>query len=123
MKKITSLVVALASVIMLSSCGVNSALTLNHNQNSTQVHLNSNNFKVVDHVSGSSEVKYIFLIGGAKMKQLYENANADMMKKAGLLNTSRALINTVTEEHVGGFPPFYFKRTVTVSSHVIEFTK
>lgn len=53
-------------------------------------------------------------------KQLYENAYSDMVKKADLTG-SRALINIVTEEHVGGVPPFYYTRTVTVSAHVIEF--
>lgn len=46
-----------------------------------------------------------------------------MMSKANLLNTSKAVINIVTEEHVGGVPPFYFKRTVTVSANVVEFVK
>ena len=68
-------------------------------------------------------MKYIFLIGGLKKKQLYENAYSNMMSKANLLNTSKAVINIVTEEHVGGVPPFYFKRTVTVSANVVEFVK
>jgi hypothetical protein len=29
----------------------------------------------------------------------------------------------VTEEHLGGVPPFYYTRTITVSASVIEFTK
>jgi mitochondrial fission protein ELM1 len=66
---------------------------------------------------------YLYLIGGMNKKKLYENAYSDMMNKANLLNTSKAVINIVTEEHVGGVPPFYFKRTVTVSANVIEFVK
>ncbi len=109
--------------VVLSSCGVNSALVLNHNNNATQVQLSSNNYKVIDKISGSAEVEYICMIGGLKKTQLYENAYSAMMGKANLLNSSKALINIVTEEHVGGLPPFYYKRTVTVSAHVIEFTK
>jgi hypothetical protein len=29
----------------------------------------------------------------------------------------------MTEEHFGGLPPFYIKRTITVSGMVVEFTK
>jgi Family of unknown function (DUF6567) len=99
------------------------SVILNDNQNSTQVHLTSNNYKVVEKVSGTAEATYICLIGGLKQKQLYKNAYSAMMDKANLTNGSRAVINLVTEEHFGGVPPFYYKRTVTVSAHVIEFIK
>jgi hypothetical protein len=110
-------------IAVFSSCGISHSVILNANQNSTQVNLGSNNYKVVEEVSGTSEAKYICLIGGLKKKQLFQNAYSDMMKKANLMNGSRAVVNLVTEEHLGGFPPFYYKRTVSVSSHVIEFTK
>lgn len=119
-KLIFTAIVAL--VLLLQSCGVNNALVLNQNQNSTQVQLSHNNFKVVQRITGHAEVKYICLIGGLKKKQLYENAYADMMSEADLTNGSRAVINIVTEEHVGGVMPFFFKRTLTVSAYVIEFT-
>jgi hypothetical protein len=77
---------------------------------------------VLERVSGSAEIDYLFFIGGISRKQLYENAYADMMKMANLMSSSKALINIVTEDHVGGVPPFYFKRTITVSAYVIEFT-
>jgi hypothetical protein len=108
---------------LLSSCGIGTALVTNHNQNATEVHLSGDNFKVIDQVSGSSEDSYVCLIGGMKKKQLYENAYSAMMKKANLLNGSKAIINVTTEEHVSGFFPFYLKRTITVSAQVIEFTK
>jgi len=85
--------------------------------------LSSNNFKVVDKVSGSSEVFYIFGIGGLNKKRIYENAYASMMDKANLKGAPRAVTNTVTEEHIWGIAPIYFKRTVTVSGNVVEFTK
>ena len=122
MKKLTYLFVTTGS-LLLSSCGFNSALVLNHNQNNTQVQLSSGNYKVVDKVSGTAEVEYILMIGGLDKRQLYENAYSAMVNKANLLNSSKALINIVTEEHVGGVPPFYYKRTLTVSANVIEFTR
>jgi hypothetical protein len=122
MKKVKYLSV-ITTALLFSSCGVNSALILNQNQNSTQVHLSSNNYRIVDKVTGSAEVAYILLIGGADKSQLYENAYTEMANKANLLNSSKALINIVTEEHIGGLPPFYYKRTITISANVIEFYK
>lgn len=123
MKKITQYSLLLLLTASLSSCGIGTALVVNHNQNATEVHLSGNNFRVVDQVSGSSEVSYVFAIGGMKKRQLYENAYSTMLKKANLLNGSKAIINVITEEHVSGFAPFFVKRTITVSAQVIEFTR
>lgn len=123
MKKISIYTILLSIMGFLSSCGVGTALVTNHNQNATEVHLSGNNFKVIDQISGSSEDSYVFLIGGMKKRQLYENAYSAMMRKANLLNGSRAIINVMTEEHISGFAPFYIKRTITVSAQVIEFTR
>jgi hypothetical protein len=123
MKKLSLILSAVALTAFLSSCGINNAIIVNHNQSSTQVQLSSGNYKVVDRITGSAEVKYICLIGGMKKTQLYENAYAAMVNKANLTGSSKALVNVVTEEHIGGVPPFYYKRTVTVTAHVIEFTK
>tara|TARA_R110002012_G_scaffold252147_1_gene430726 strand:- start:568911 stop:569201 length:291 start_codon:yes stop_codon:yes gene_type:complete len=94
---------------------------LNQNQNTTQVHLGSNNFSVVEKVSGTSEVSYVLAIGGLNKRRLYQDAYSAMVKDANLTG-SKALINIVTEEHIGGFPPFFTKRTLTVSANVVEFT-
>ena len=123
MKKIRIYSVLLLLTAIISSCGISTALVTNHNQNATEVHLSQNNFKVVDQVSGSSEDTYVLTIGGMKKRQLYENAYSMMIKKANLLNGSRAIINVMTEEHVGGFAPFFVRRTITVSAQVVEFTR
>ena|SRR5689334_24148966 len=123
MKKILLSSLAIIAIVFMTSCGVGNAVILNHNQSTTQVQLAQKNFKVTDKISGSASVTYICLIGGMKRTQLYENAYSDMMSKANLTNGARALVNIVTEEHIGGVPPFYYKRTVTVSAHVIEFTQ
>ena len=123
MKKIGIYSVLLLLAAFISSCGIGVSLVTNHNQNATEVHLSGNNFKVVDQVSGSSEASYILAIGGMKKRQLYENAYSSMMKKANLLNSSKAIINVMTEEHVSGFAPFFIRRTITVSAQVVEFTR
>jgi PBP1b-binding outer membrane lipoprotein LpoB len=123
MKKIGIYPVVLLLAAFLSSCGINTALVTNHNQNATEVHLRENNFKVIDQVSGSSETSYVLAIGGMNKRQLYENAYSTMMKKANLLIGSKAIINVMTEEHVSGFAPFFVRRTITVSAQVIEFTR
>ena len=122
MKKLISYSLLLSS-ILLSSCGVNRALVLNLNQNSTQVVLQKKNFKVAERISGSAEVRYVLFIGGMRQTRLYANAYADMISKAGLNAGPKALTNYITEEHLGGVPPFFYKRTVTVSAQVIEFTE
>jgi hypothetical protein len=123
MKHILSMLAALALAASLSSCGFSMATISGNNINNTQVQLGSNNFKYVDHVSGSADVSYILMIGGLSKNQLYENAYAAMMSKAKLADGSRAIANVVTEEHVGGVPPIFFTRTITVSANVIEFTR
>ena len=120
MKKRNFSLILILSLIFFYSCGVSGAYINNENQNSTQVHLTSNNYRVIDQVSGSSEVSYILIFGGMNKKQLYENAYSNMVKEANL-SGSKALVNIVTEEHLGGVPPFYYTRTITVSAHVIEF--
>jgi hypothetical protein len=123
MKRKSIAVIAPLIMILFSSCGANYALIQHMNENSTQVQLRRNNFLVTNRVSGSAELDYVLMFGGMNRRRLYENAYANMLESANLLNSSKALINIVTEEHVGGLPPFYFKRTITVSAMVVEFTE
>jgi hypothetical protein len=123
MKKIGIYSVLISLTAFLSACGIGATHITNHNQNATEVHLSGNNFKVIDQVSGSSEVSYVLAIGGSNKRHLYENAYSSMMKKANLLNGSKAIVNVMTEEHFSGFAPFFVRRTLTVSAQVVEFTK
>ncbi len=123
MKHLPLCFAAIGVALLLNSCGMNYAAMLNENQHSTQVQLSSNNFRVVDRIHGNAGVPYILGFGGMNRSQLYEQAYSAMLEKAALKDASRAIVNVVTEEHVGGVPPFYFKRTVTVSGNVIEFTR
>ncbi|WP_375585243.1 DUF6567 family protein [Cyclobacterium xiamenense] len=123
MKNVKNAIIALTLVIGLGSCGVNQAWILNQNQNSTEVHLGSNNFEVIGQVSGAASVDYVLIFGGTNRTRLYNEAYAAMLKEADLTSGSRTITNVLTEEHVGGVPPFYYKRTLTVSGTVVEFTQ
>ncbi|MEQ8303344.1 MAG: hypothetical protein RIB47_08140 [Cyclobacteriaceae bacterium] len=122
MKQLKKLSLAIMMVLGLNSCGVNIARVYNHNSNATQVQLTRNNYKVTDKVTGTAEVSYVLIFGGMDKKRLFQNAYADMVNNANITAGSKALVNVVTEEHVGGVPPLYYTRTLTVSANVIEFT-
>ena len=123
MKTIHLLLIAVAAVVTLSSCGMNYAVTGNYNVNNTQVQLSSANYATVDKISGSANMSYVLFVGGLGEHQLYENAYSKMMAKADLTKGARAVCNVLTEEQLEGFFPFYWNRTITVSANVIEFTK
>lgn len=76
--------------------------------------LSEADFRTVGKVVGTDSVAYDLVFGGMKKKRLYA---ADPGKG------SRAVVNVITEEHLGGVIPFYYKRTLTVSGQVIEFTR
>ncbi len=123
MKNAKSLLLAIGILPLLNGCGVNQAFVLNHNENATQVQLGEANFRNVGKVMGTDSVRYVLLFGGMKKKQLYAHAYANMLDKADLPAGPRAVVNVITEEHVGGVFPFCFKRTVSVSGQVVEFTR
>lgn len=123
MKHLKFLPFVLFALPLLNSCGVNQALVLNHNQNTTQVQLSEANFRNVGKVMGSDSVRYVLVFGGLKKKRLYERAYSSMMDKADLGSGARAVVNVMTEEHLGGVIPLFYKRTLTVSGQVIEFTR
>lgn len=123
MKQLILLVIALSSAALLSSCGVNSAITGNYNLNNTEVQLSNANFHIVDKIYGNADASYVLFIGGTGEHQLYENAYSKMMAKADLTKGARAVCNVLTEEQFEGFFPLYWTRTITVSANVIEFTK
>lgn len=121
MKTTIKIFVSLLLIAGLSACGVNRSWTVNQNERTTQVLLGSNNFKVVGQVKGTADVEYVLIFGGRKDKELYHAAYADMLKNTDLSSGSRAVTNILTEEQLGGAPPFWYKRTVTVSATIIEF--
>lgn len=122
MKTIKTILAILIISVLVTSCGIQHAFVLNTTGNVTNVELNKKNFKVVGKVSGSSTANYIFGIGGINKKALIENAKSEMLLNANLEGAARAIVNVTIEEDFR-FYLVYFKRTVKVSGHVIEFTE
>ena len=123
MKPIKALVIVITTTLLFSSCGSNSNLI---NQftvygNGTMVELREANYTVVGSVSGVSSDMYILNFGGYKAN-LVEQAKRDMITKAELNGTSRAIINIGLERHNANYI-LARKLTVTMTGTVIEFTK
>lgn len=115
------LLTAIALVSIITSCGVSTNLPTNSNQNSTQVILSKNNYKVIEQLQGEIKVKYILGIGGKK-KDLIARARTKMLENADLIGKSRAVINENVDVHIK-YGLFTTKYTVTVSGYLIEFTE
>ncbi len=111
----------LIAVVFLSGCGVNSGIMnqFSVNGTNTNVVLQKNNFKVIENVSGEATDTYWFFIGGFK-QTLVAKAKQNMIEKAKLEGTSKAIINVTLEEH-SKLMFIYVKRTVIVHGTVIEF--
>ena len=120
MKKLLSrIAMAVAAVLLLASCGVGSSLTSNANLNQTNVVLSQKNFHVVKNVEAETSATYVFGIGGLSQKALYNNAVAELTKKANLTG-SQALIN-VTVKNSGKVILFFGKVIYRAEGTVIEF--
>lgn len=120
MKKILSrIAMAVAAVLLLASCGLSQSLTTNANLNQTNVVLSQKNFHVVKHVQAETSATYVFGIGGLSKKSLYNNAVAELTKKANLTG-SQALVN-VTVKNSAKLFLIYGKVTYIAEGTVIEF--
>lgn len=87
----------------------------------TQVHLSSNNFKVVGSVTGDAMAASIFGIG-VNQKNLTDQARRNMIEKANLAGTSKAIINVTTDVRSTWFL-IWESKTIYVSGEIVEFTK
>ena len=110
---------AVAAVLLLAGCGVSQNLTTNANLNQTNVVLSQKNFHVVKTVQAEVTATYVFGIGGMSKKALYNNAVADLTKKANLTG-SQALVN-VTVKNSAKSVLFYTQMTYSAEGTVIEF--
>jgi uncharacterized secreted protein with C-terminal beta-propeller domain len=120
MKKVLSrIAMAVAAVLLLASCGASQNLTTNVNLNQTNVVLSQKNFHVVKNVQAENSATYVFGIGGMSKKSLYNNAVAELTKKANLTG-SQALVN-VTVKHSCKAILCYSKLTFHAEGTVIEF--
>lgn len=122
MKKLLfRIAMAVAAVLLLAGCGVSQNLTTNANLNQTNVVLSQKNFHVVKTVQAEVTATYVFGIGGMSKKALYNNAVADLTKKANLTG-SQALVN-VTVKNSAKSVLFYTQMTYRAEGTVIEFDK
>lgn len=116
------LVVAIATMGLMTGCGLTTNLTENRNVVQTNIDLGQKNYRIIGTVEGSAQAAYILGIGGLSSKAVQANSHAEMIKNANLTG-SQAIINTSTENKQRGFAPFYWKKVVTTYGQVIEFTE
>ena len=110
------------SVMLLTSCASHRGIPKGFNQNSTEVVLDKNNFKVVKFVKGDAKATYVFGIGGLSRQGLIAEAKSKMLQGAGLEGSSRTIINETVEVKKTGII-IVSKYEVIVSGLVIEFTE
>ncbi len=114
---------SLIFICLFSSCGFHDGLTSNVNQSQTSVVLSQKNYKVLEKVAGAATANYVFGIGGFRAKALVDKARNNMIMKNKLTGGARAFIYPTVEIHSTFIFPFYFKKTVTYTSYLIEFTE
>ena len=86
----------------------------------TEVELSGNNFRVVESVTGRATANYFLGIGGPT-QNVMDKARRDMIQRANLIGSSRAIVNVTTDvRHVWFL--FWLRKTAFVSGEVVEFT-
>ncbi|MBP1663982.1 MAG: hypothetical protein H6Q19_1122 [Bacteroidetes bacterium] len=111
----------LLTVILSTSCRVHDGLTRNENQHQTQVVLSEKNYRIIKYVEGDAFARYYFGIGGGKRQRgIVALARENMLRNAGLIGKSRAVINETVETQ---YKQFFFVTEVRyiVSGYVVEF--
>ena len=86
----------------------------------TEVQLNQNNFKVIKSVTGEASAEYAFGLLGPSKGNLLDQARRDMIKQAGLVGTSNAVINVTTDIQIS-YNIFSLTKTAYVSGEVVQF--
>ena len=107
-------------VASLVSCGTTKGII--GNSTSTQVILKENNFKVIESVTGEATCASFFGIG-INQRNLYDQARRDMISKAKITGTSRAIINVTVDVRNTWLLMIVQQKTIYVSGEVIEFTE
>ena len=121
MRKLSILILVVAIIFSLSSCAIHSGLTGNLNNSTTNVVLQTNNYKIIQKVKGEASGMSVLGIFGGSFRPLVEQARSRMLESANLIGKPRAIINETVEVNNKFFVVVGFK-TVTVSAYVIEFT-
>lgn len=120
MKKLFVLASICLAVLLVSSCGTSSSLTVNENQLQTNVVLSQNNFTVVKTVTGEASSSYVFGIGGRKQAQAKASALNQMIQNAELTG-SQAIVNTTVSFHEETVLGVWVKLTAYAVGTVVEF--
>ena len=121
MKRIVYVILTVAIVLSLSSCATHFGLTSNLNNSTTNVILQTNNYKIIKKVKGTASGTSVFGIGGS-FKPLIEQARSEMLSSANLIGKPRAVINETVEINNKSYVGIVNVHTVTVSAYVVEFT-
>lgn len=122
MKKIISLLMLVAVVYAVSSCGVAmSGVNSSRNTGSlTRYTLDKKNFRVLGSAYGQSGAVYVFGIGG--MKDATNLAVANMYKDANL-SGSQAVVDVYVEKKVSAVLFFWVKVVYEARGTIIEFVE
>jgi len=115
------LVVSLFILLVFSSCRYHLGLTHNENHHQTQVVLEEKNYTIVKYVEGDATARYLFGVGGGASKRgIIARARENMLRNAGLLGKSRAVINETVELRTKQFLVYTEVRYI-VSAYIVEF--
>jgi hypothetical protein len=74
-------------------------------------------------VKGAASGTTVFGIIGGSFRPLIDRARTEMLENAGLVGSSRAVINETVEVNNRSFIGIVTTKNVTVSAYVIEFTE
>lgn len=121
-KKNNLLFTALSFVLLLllNGCAFHNGLTTNVNSHQTDVVLSQKNYKIIKYVEGDAKARYFLGIGGINNKGLIAEARQKMLKNAGLIGKSRAVINETVEIQTKQIL-IYTEFRYIVSAYIVEF--
>lgn len=121
MKHLLPAGILLFTLLSTTSCRYHRGLTTNTNEHQTQVVMEEKNYTVVKYVEGAASARYFLGIGGGNSERgLIARAREAMLRNAGLLGKSRAVINETVEISSKQFLVYTEFRYV-VSAYIIEF--
>lgn len=120
MKKSIKLLFIAGLLLTLSGCSAH-LNTLAMVQNSPEVILREDNFRVVGMAEATTSVNRILGIGGISRSAVRENAVAELFKNANLKG-SQTIINITERVSLTGVPPFFTRQTITTVGTIVEFT-
>ena len=120
MKKSIKLLFVAGLLLTLSGCSAH-LNTLAMVQNSPEVILREDNFRVVGMAEATTSVNRILGIGGISRSAVRENAVAELFKNANLKG-SQTIINITERVSLTGVPPFFTRQTITTVGTIVEFT-